>query len=480
MRTPLFSTFNRYLRSARRWYETTPERALDQAYEAVLMIRAIESEYFAGGRISIDPAHHSMQYSQNTLACLQADLKNYLKIAELRLSEFRASRFILSSTDFSANPRSGSFAFWNRQNSAEIIEKLKFIDEVLDHYQEPRSSSVALVPVTQAQPPRAASASPNSLINRDPASAAAAAAKAQGNSDGILEKTGVLPRTIVMTLNRIKRDLDPNSEEEVVQTFRNRKAVTLISIRFLLLLIIVPLLTQQLSKTLIISPVVEYFRTPTQDNIFLNFELEERALQELQTYKERLEFDSLLPKALHTSEDAADANPAAKSIAAVSTPDWSIVEVQRTEEQNQALLKAKVEEIARAYYWEGSNAIKNVFADIAAVIAFMIVIATNRREVAVLKTFIDETIYGLSDSAKAFIIILFTDMFVGFHSPHGWEVILEGVSKHFGLPPSRDFIFLFIATFPVILDTIFKYWIFRYLNRISPSAVATYRNMNES
>jgi hypothetical protein len=33
----------------------------------------------------------------------------------------------------------------------------------------------------------------------------------------------------------------------------------------------------------------------------------------------------------------------------------------------------------------------------------------------------DEIVYGLSDSAKAFIIILFTDMFVGFHSPHGWE-----------------------------------------------------------
>jgi hypothetical protein len=29
------------------------------------------------------------------------------------------------------------------------------------------------------------------------------------------------------------------------------------------------------------------------------------------------------------------------------------------------------------------------------------------------------------------------------------------------------------------MDTIFKYWIFRYLSRMSPSAVATLRNMNE-
>jgi hypothetical protein len=111
--------------------------------------------------------------------------------------------------------------------------------------------------------------------------------------------------------------------------------------------------------------------------------------------------------------------------------------------------------------------------------AFGFVIANSQREITVLKSFMDNIVYGLSDSAKAFIIILLTDIFVGFHSPHGWEVILEGISRHLGLPENRQFIFLFIATFPVILDTVFKYWIFRYLNRISPSAVATYRNMNE-
>jgi hypothetical protein len=77
------------------------------------------------------------------------------------------------------------------------------------------------------------------------------------------------------------------------------------------------------------------------------------------------------------------------------------------------------------------------------------------------------------------MIILSTDVFVGFHSPHGWEVLLELGLRHIGLPESPNFIFLFVATFPVVLDTVFKYWIFRYLNQISPSAVATYRNMNE-
>ena len=71
-------------------------------------------------------------------------------------------------------------------------------------------------------------------------------------------------------------------------------------------------------------------------------------------------------------------------------------------------------------------------------------------------------------------------MFVGFHSPHGWIVILEEFAEHLGIPPARDIIFIFIATVPVILDTICKYWIFRYLSRISPSSLATFKEMNES
>ncbi len=107
------------------------------------------------------------------------------------------------------------------------------------------------------------------------------------------------------------------------------------------------------------------------------------------------------------------------------------------------------------------------------------VVVTGRQEMTLLKSFLDELTYGFSDSVKAFLSILFTDIFVGVHSPYGWQVILESTLRRFGLPENQNFISLFIATFPVILDTIFKYGIFRYLNRTSPSAVATYHSMNE-
>jgi hypothetical protein len=238
-----------------------------------------------------------------------------------------------------------------------------------------------------------------------------------------------------------------------VQTFRFSKAKTLISIRLILLLIIVPLLTQQISKAFVVGPIVDRLWQPEQVGIFLNHDLEQEAMREFNSFRERLEFDRLLgiaPEASLSEDTGAD-----------------------------ILLREKAQEIAEIYSKLSARAVKNVFADLMSVGAFAIVLLTNRRGLETLKSFIDETVYGLSDSAKAFIIILLTDIFVGFHSPHGWEVLLESFAKHFGLPPSRDFNFLFIATFPVILDTVFKYWIFRYLNRISPSAVATYKNMNE-
>jgi len=519
MNGSFFPSINRFLQKTRRWYEDTPERALEQAYDAALMIQSIEDEHFKGRRIVV-----SNRLSDNTNAYFQAELRKYLKIANIRLSEFRTSRSILNVLDGSADARSGNISLSDREKSAVVLEKLRFIDATLERYQIQSNESVSLVPISQSNQTNNIRQSPNNRpvakkpgkVNLQQLENLSESDLETKDADGIMDKTGVLPRSILNTLDRIKRDLDPTAEQQVIQSYRTTKAKTLISIRFLILLIIIPLLTQQLSKIFVVGPIVEFFRKPESAAIFLNYELEEEALRELQTYRERLEFDLLLgrvspeeiraprlesephkleskPRKLESNYSTPEAGAATlvysrqaelnRSTTAQAIPEEK-APVRLTNEEREAYIerqvREKANELGRDYQRRGTNAVKNVFADIFSVIAFGLVITTNRREVTVLKSFIDETVYGLSDSAKAFIIILFTDIFVGFHSPHGWEVLLESISRHFGLPANRDFIFLFIATFPVILDTIFKYWIFRYLNRVSPSAVATYRNMNES
>lgn len=103
----------------------------------------------------------------------------------------------------------------------------------------------------------------------------------------------------------------------------------------------------------------------------------------------------------------------------------------------------------------------------------------GNEELVILNSWVQEFLYNLSDTIKAFSILLLTDLCIGFHSPHGWELMIGSVYKDFGFSHNDQIISGLVSTFPVILDTIFKYWIFRYLNRVSPSLVVIYHSMND-
>lgn len=462
-----------YLRTANQWLLKTPERALNEAYEAALMIRSIENEHFGGNRISVDFGN----YGVSTQSYFQSELTKYLNIVKVRLAEFKVSSPVVNLSASQRNQKITEIQLgenseeWHTINVIDkpsiTLRKLRFIDEVLDRYSSDKkvldkNASSSLIQVNDSTKLNGKSDTKRSSLKRrvtqsleDPLPTFENRVSQEVTSSGpdvgaMSDRTSFLPRSILRTVDRLKQELNPQAEEEVVKSFRSSKAKTIISFRFILLLIILPLLTQQMSKNWIVGPIIDQLRGDGQTEVFLNLEMEEEALHDLQRFEERLKFEVLIGK----------------------IPPMP-------QEELETVVRRKAAEVEETYRKQSGDAIKNVFADILSMTTFAGMIYVCKREIAILKSFIDEIVYGLSDSAKAFIIILFTDIFVGFHSPHGWEVLLEGLSRHLGLPANRDFIFLFIATFPVILDTVFKYWIFRYLNRISPSAVATYKNMNE-
>nr|QWY87033.1 chloroplast envelope membrane protein [Millettia stuhlmannii] len=116
------------------------------------------------------------------------------------------------------------------------------------------------------------------------------------------------------------------------------------------------------------------------------------------------------------------------------------------------------------------------------IICFFILSAYSilgNQELFILNSWVQEFLYNLSDTIKAFSILLLTDLCIGFHSTHGWELMIGSVYKDFGFAQNDQIISGLVSTFPVILDTILKYWIFRYLNRVSPSLVVIYHSMND-
>jgi len=103
----------------------------------------------------------------------------------------------------------------------------------------------------------------------------------------------------------------------------------------------------------------------------------------------------------------------------------------------------------------------------------------GNQELIIINSWVQEFLYNLSDTIKAFSILLLTDLCIGFHSTRGWELMIGSAYKDFGFTQNDQIISGFVSTFPVILDTILKYWIFRYLNRVSPSLVVIYHSMND-
>ncbi|MFN6483573.1 MULTISPECIES: proton extrusion protein PcxA [unclassified Nostoc] len=415
----------KYLRSLNRWLLDTPERALLEAYQAAQRIQNIENEHFDGKKISLQ----SVKYTENVMSYWQVYLNKNLTIIKIRLAEFQLSRGIVDISN------------------SVLLEKLKFIDEVLEKYaiKDELISNSPLVPTYQPLKIN------QSEVKKQPN-------LSNINSSNINEikskppnKTSrVVPSSVGRGINKIQLGLLPQTEEEFVRNYRISKGKTTIALRFLIILIIVPLLSQYLSKQFLVTPILERIRGDNTTQIFINSDMEKEALHELHNYQEELRFEYLLNQA-----------------------------PQLSSEPIQEKIKSKAIEISEEFRRKSNSNISNVFADLISLFSFGIVIALSKREILILKSFMDTIVYGLSDSAKAFLIILFTDIFVGFHSPDGWEVLLASLAEHLGLPASRNVIFFFIATFPVILNTIFKYWIFRYLSRLSPSALATLKEMDE-
>ena len=358
---------------------------LERGYEAALLIQSLELEYYGDRQIRPD---------------LKLSVPRSVQATILR--RFKTALAICRNSAANLSDQRG-------QLDSQELRQLQLIESVVSRYGSRRSSS-----------------SPS--ISRSP---------------------DALPRSLLGVFDSIRLQLDPSTEDNLVAGYRRRRDSTLISLRVLLLLVLVPLLVQQIAGTYLISPAVNQLSPELPFLSYPKPQLEEKAAEKLRLYKQELEFDAFL-KGVQPLDDGALRDK----------------------------LTEKATELKHDADQESLKAIKNVFADLTGLIAFAVVCFMSRDELRVLRGFVDEAVYGLSDSAKAFAIILFTDIFVGYHSPEGWSVLLEGIADHFGLPSSQSFVNLFIATFPVVLATIFKYWIFRYLNRVSPSSVATLKGMN--
>lgn len=458
------------------WLHQRRLKTLEEACRGAEEIAELETQYFNGEKIAMSPGYSKTIYDyvkslrdrrllEIRSALTQFRLNSFLlnqpvsKARELQKPEGEA--FESNGSNPVASDADGShlqlqIAGVETLEEPELLEKLNYIESVIGKYRP--SAEVGLQPMSApVQAPEAKPAQQSKGAVKD------GAVKDGAVKDGAATPADPLNSTPLAANASTKRNRaglfgggfglvgQPNADYErrVVQTLRLERKQMQAAIRWLIILVLAPLLVGLISRHFVLEPLLGSYSDRYPNRVELSNEIQEEFALKLNQYKEQLEIQELL------------------GMAPELTPEMKRDEV--SEKATELWREAREEEL---------NGLKNVLADVMALITFTVLVCVNRTQMTVLKNVINRTFLGLSDPLKVFVFILVTDMFVGFHSAEGWAVILEALGKHLGFPENEAAVGLFIATVPVILDAYVKFWIFNYLTRYSPSSSAILERMN--
>nr|QUS64589.1 CemA [Isoetes anamariae] len=266
------------------------------------------------------------------------------------------------------------------------------------------------------------------------------------------ESIGFVPRSITRTSSGFQTGLIGQSSSLVLHEFRLVKYQTLAPLRYIGCSILIPRVISILLKGWFLEPRIENWWNTYQSQIFPNFFREERALERLREVEELLRSDKMMLNSLKAQSQNLNLN---------------------------MKIHEKTIQLVTMHNEESIQTIPHPLTDTIYFATLSALLILDGERLAVLNPWIQELFYSLSDTMKAFSIPLFTDPCIGFHSPHGWEIYIDSFLSHLGFARNKHIVSRFVSTFPVISDTVFKHWISRHSNRISPSIVATHHTTNE-
>jgi len=508
------------------WVKNTPERAVDEAFEAAVNIKRIEEETFNGNKI----ANNDGSFSASVFSVFEIQLQKNLRTINAKLSFYKVSASLpylqtqsssnlantaiakyaenqfddpVSKGQLSANQLAGN------SQKFSIYQKLGFIDYTLERYNAlgDRTIDIEAKPTSKGSPNNQNRDLENSDTEPDEKfqlfknSKPKSYTRTQQQVSSV-EKS-ILPGSFFKAFDRVKRNLSgsyTDYEKDIVEELRQSRQRINQALRYIVILIVSVIAVQFLSKLLIFSPMINSFIDTNKMAVNFSPAVEEKAFNELRLAKERIEFDYMIksilleqshPKKEPEKSEAVKPEAKSESSKELNKPEVSPSEStksndekhenssEKLHEEVEALIQQESVKILKQFNAQSLDGVKNLLADITAAFVFYIFLLSGRKELRTIKEFLDEVLYSLNDNAKAFLIIISTDTFVGFHSSEGWDALLTVLFEHFGLPENKILAQSFISTVPVFLDGLFKFWIFQYLTQASPATATIYREMNE-
>jgi hypothetical protein len=295
------------------------------------------------------------------------------------------------------------------------------------------------------------------------------------------EEIGLFPRSFNRVFDRFFKQLFFDVDNLVIQEYRFYRYLFLTTVKCVFILLFVPLTVNFFAKNYFVGPITEYYWNTHQTEIFLNSYQQKRAFNELKNFEEKIYFESLIlsnPDIFMNSKENIEQKflPIDKNS---QNTDKNKKFSEIFTKSIQTSLQSETIQLAKHYNEESIQAITNFFADLISLSTLFILLFRLEIQLNITKSFLLEVFFGLDDTKKSLCLLFVTDLLVGYHSPNIWELFFSSVFDRYGLPESQTTIFLLVATLPVLLDVLFKYLIFRHLNRASPATVATYHAMIE-
>nr|YP_009388039.1 chloroplast envelope membrane protein [Taxus baccata]WET57680.1 putative heme-binding protein [Taxus sp. 'Mandiya type']ALK00958.1 chloroplast envelope membrane protein [Taxus baccata]QBK33827.1 putative heme-binding protein [Taxus baccata]QBK33909.1 putative heme-binding protein [Taxus baccata]QBK34729.1 putative heme-binding protein [Taxus baccata] len=258
-----------------------------------------------------------------------------------------------------------------------------------------------------------------------------------------------IPRSIIRTLFIFWKEITGQSSSLAIHELEVAKYKALVSLQYLACLVVLPWGISISLQRVLESWVTNWWNTGQSKRIF-DFIQEENVLEKFEKIEELFLLERMVEDYSEThSQDL-------------------YIEMQK-----------KMIQLVKIYNQDCIQIISHLLANLIGFAILSVFLILGKKKLGILNSWIQEVFCSLSDTMKAFVILLATDLCIGFHSPHGWKLMVDLIFENYGFSHNERIISGLVSTFPVILDTIFKYWIFQRFNRTSSSLVVIYHSMNE-
>ncbi|KAL8265341.1 hypothetical protein R6Q59_023471 [Mikania micrantha] len=240
-------------------------------------------------------------------------------------------------------------------------------------------------------------------------------------------------------------------DDEILYEDRVFRYASFNSAKFLAVLIIIPWALDVFVHDYVLMPFLDrYVKTVPLAAKILDVRKHQKLemVKELKTEKERYKFEVEIGKSPPISE-----------------------------EELYLELRHKALELRDEWRLINRSAFANIWSDMVFGISLFLLLYFNQNQVALLKFAGYKIINNITDTGKAFLIILITDIFLGYHSESGWQTLLEIIVEHYGFDVDQSAIIVFVCLIPVIIDSCVKLWIFKFLPRLSPKVSNIFQEM---